>query len=485
MTLVRQCRNTFIRRFETIGYVTSQLTKRDRVYDAVGAIFLGGIRRVPRAVDDLVEEVHRQFIDADVEELRRDFVEFVLDLERDGFVVTGDTPADLERRDAGFTYQVETPKTIAVRIGSRETDVGRRPTDEVMTSHFREHPTIFGAHFELTSACNERCVHCYKPPGHVRHADIAFALDLLDQLSAMGTCSLTLSGGEPTLHPQFIEILNGARQRDFVINVLSNGLHFSPELLDTLRDVNLNMIQISLYSMDPEIHDLITAVPGSQKQTLHTIEELIARDVPVQISCPIMKQNRNGYRAVSRWCHEHKVRVLSDFIMMARSDFDTSNLANRLGIDDTRSVIQDIITADDEYQLLLDVDPRSRDLEEFASQPVCGVAIDNACFTADGTMYPCAGFQCYPLGNVREGTVRDVWENSERVRFLRQIQNGSFPTCLRCEARDYCIMCLVRNFNESGGDMFKVADHFCQVAFLNKELVEHWRVEKGGRSKVV
>ncbi len=45
-------------------------------------------------------------------------------------------------------------------------------------------------------------------------------------------------------------------------------------------------------------------------------------------------------------------------------------------------------------------------------------------------------------------------------------------------ARDYCARCLVRNYNESGGDMFAVNHHFCDVAFLNKKIVEEYK-EKG------
>ena len=50
--------------------------------------------------------------------------------------------------------------------------------------------------------------------------------------------------------------------------------------------------------------------------------------------------------------------------------------------------------------------------------------------------------------------------------------------CLECDARDYCARCLVRNYNESGGDMFAINHHFCDVARLNERLVEEFR-EKG------
>ena len=61
---------------------------------------------------------------------------------------------------------------------------------------------------------------------------------------------------------------------------------------------------------------------------------------------------------------------------------------------------------------------------------------------------------------------------------IRSVTWKDFPKCLECDARDYCNMCLVRNYNENNGDMFKTADHFCHVAHLNKRLVEEYQ-EKG------
>ena len=69
--------------------------------------------------------------------------------------------------------------------------------------------------------------------------------------------------------------------------------------------------------------------------------------------------------------------------------------------------------------------------------------------------------------------------NSEKIKELRKITQASFPKCLKCEARNYCAMCLVRNFNESGGDMFKINEHFCKVAFLNKKVVEEYFAKQG------
>lgn len=48
---------------------------------------------------------------------------------------------------------------------------------------------------------------------------------------------------------------------------------------------------------------------------------------------------------------------------------------------------------------------------------------------------------------------------------------ADFPKCATCAERDYCSVCMCRNFNESG-DMFRPAEHFCRVAALNREIVD-------------
>lgn len=470
--LVRLCSDTFVRRFGPYGFITSQLTKTDRVYDVVGAVFLEALSRAPASVAHIVDRLLAQFSDCTHEQIEADLVDFLSDLARDGYVVCGETEEEINATEPRFTYAATSPKTVAAHVLKQSSAERARPSDHLLTDWFGQHPTIFGAHIEVSSNCNERCVHCYQERHVGRHMDRDLFREILDQLTDMGTTSLTISGGEPTLHPHFEGILRQARAHDLMINVLSNGLAVSDSQIDTMRDVGLNMLQISLYSMDPVVHDAVTRVSGSHVRTVATIERLIANEIPVQISCPIMKVNRRAYRDVSCWCRERKIRVLSDFVMMAKCDFDLSNLQHRLSIDETRDVIGDILAEDSEYQLLLALEPKTRDLEDFARRPVCGVCVDNVCFTADGSMYPCSGFRGYVLGNARERPIREIWEQGERVASVRSIRNEAFPKCLRCAARDYCIMCLVRNFNESGGDMFQVAEHFCRVAFLNKELVE-------------
>ena len=84
----------------------------------------------------------------------------------------------------------------------------------------------------------------------------------------LGQSSTTLSGGEAFLHKDIIEIAEYCREKDLKISILSNLISLKDEQIPRLKAVNLSLIQVSLYSMDPEIHDFITTVKGSFDKTL-------------------------------------------------------------------------------------------------------------------------------------------------------------------------------------------------------------------------
>ncbi len=483
--LVRQAKNTFIRTTDRYGYVTNQLTYHDRSYNETGADYLKQISREPQDVEEIIDRLLQVYSDANRDELSEDFIGFITDLAADHFLVIGDTVDELDANDLAFTYSVDNPKTFAMDFAQETKEKVSESTQDFFLEEVQGRPLISSLQFELSSRCNERCIHCYIPNGKKNKGfDMPFekVKSILDEFSEMGGLHVTLSGGEAFLHKDLLAICNYCREKDLKISILSNLISLKEDQIPTLKEVNLSLIQTSLYSMDPKIHDFITTVPGSHAKTKSAIELLVKNDIPVQISCPIMKANRKGYAEVLEYAKSLKIKAQTDYIMMAQADFDTNNLANRISIEETEELLRDIIEHDIDYKKMMEEKPPvsdfiAFDLERYKKQPVCGVGYDNCCITANGDVYPCAGWQSYVLGNVYKQSLQEIWEQSLKVKELRKITQASFPQCLECEARDYCSRCLVRNYNESGGDMFKVNEHFCKVAFLNKRLVEEYRAK--------
>ena len=482
--LIRQSKNCFIRFYDNdeLGYITNQLNRHDRSYQGSGVDFLRQITRKPRSLEDILASLNEIF-DVDINTLRSDFIEFIEDLAKHKFVVIGDTELELDDNDLEFSYSMENPKTFIDDYTQTTKELVERSTQDYMLKHDSEKPRLAGLQFELTSRCNERCIHCYIPNAKKNTGvDMSFQKFkfIIDQYVEMGGLNVTLSGGEVLMNKDIIKILRYCREKDLVIILLTNLIVLKDEHIKVLKEVNVASIQVSLYSMNPNIHDMITTVKGSFEKTKNAIEKLHDADIPVQISCPVMKANKDGYVEVMKYAHGLLMKSSTDYIMMAQSDMNTSNLSNRLNIDETEKVLKDILAYDNDYResTLKQFPMSSIPIEEYSEMPLCGAGFNDLCVTVNGDVYPCAGWQSYIVGNVYKSTLKYIWDNSSKLIELRKIRKRDFPKCMTCEARDYCSMCLVRNFNESGGDMFKINKHFCDVAFLTKRIVEEWKAQK-------
>lgn len=446
-------------------------------------MFLKQISRTSISTEEAVSNLIKIYDDASYKDIEADFMDFCKDLTANQFIVMGMTENELDENDEDFTYQTEAPFTMCDDFCQDTVTKVKDNTQDYFLGEVQGSPLISALQIELSSRCNERCIHCYIPNGK-KNKGYEFPTQklksIIGEFAEMGGIHITLSGGEAFLHKHILEICKYCREKDLKISILSNLISLKDEQIPVLKSLNLSLIQTSLYSMDPQIHDTITTVKGSFQKTKAAIEKLVAADIPVQISCPLMKANKDGYPEVLKYAQKLKIKAQTDYIMMAQADLDTSNLANRLSLEETEKVIRDIFDYDLDYQALTLIQkPRNEEIkfdkERFLKQPVCGVGYDNCCITVNGDVYPCAGWQSYVLGNVYKQSLKEIWENSERVKALRKITNASFPKCNNCEAFNYCNRCLVRSYNESNGDMFALPKHFCDIAFLNMRIAKEYK----------
>lgn len=107
---------------------------------------------------------------------------------------------------------------------------------------------------------------------------------------------------------------------------------------------------------------------------------------------------------------------------------------------------------------------------------VCSVCHSSICISDNGNVYPCAGWQDYVVGNVNETSLKDIWNKSIKVQYLRSLRKRDFPKCIQCPENEFCTMCMVRNANEHPlGDPLAVNEYFCNITKLNKKMVlERW-----------
>lgn len=471
--LLRLSNQTFKRQYGPFTYFFHRINASDRVFrDA--EVFCEKLTRIPTEKSEIVDYILSVYTDGDKEEICRDFDDFVSMLVQEGYLLAGDTTDSLDAQERRFSYNVKNPKTIPQRERRMITDGGfTKISQEVLGDYFRKHPTLFSLHMDITQNCTERCRHCYIPAYNPLYLSYEKICSVLDEFSTMGGVSVTLSGGECMLHSNFTDIVQAIRDRDCSVSVLSNLTVCSDEKIRVLREADAT-VQVSLYSMVPEIHDTVTRLKGSWKRTVDAIIRLRAADVPVLISCPCLQINYQGYPDVMKFAESLKMTAQTDFIIMAKSDGDCSNLCNRLTIPQTREILEDVVLravpTESEY---FAVGKKAKMLtpEAWMAKKVCGAGIDSMCLAANGDFYPCPAFGDYVVGNVYKQSLAEVWQHSPQLNQVRNVTKAKFPKCAVCKDRDYCSICLCRNYNETG-DMFTPAEHFCKVAEQNHIVVD-------------
>lgn len=450
------------------------------MYNETGVDYLRTLSRVPTRVEAIVsEQLLSLYDEVSFDEIYCDFCGFLYELADNGFVFIGESEEQLVSNEDKWYSNYYTQNTH-----SYHQDIAQSvemSTQETALDRFGEQPYLMSLQFELTSRCNERCIHCYIPNAKKdKGIDLPIGLfkRTIDQFSDMGGLQVSLSGGEIFLHDNIIDMIKYCREKDMQITLLSNLISLNEEQLKAIKDANVSMIQASLYSMDAEIHDSITTVKGSYNRTREAIEKLVKEKIPVIISCPLMKANAQSYHDILDYAHSLGIKAQTDFILMAEENMCTDNLTNRISLSDTENVIREILLNGgvDSADAISDTNqPNKVNLK--MSQSVCAAGITNLCINANGDVYPCNGWQGFKAGNLYKESLSRIWANSESLKELRTITRASFKECLDCDATDYCSICMARNYNESNGNHLKINPHFCEIAHLNKRI--HEEMQKG------
>jgi len=485
----KQKSTVMFRNYESFGYLTDnrnfgyQQTNNteniigDKIISESGAVFLSVLGRKPQTLDQLANKIIKQFTDVDIRTLKNDAREFYCMLESDGFIVSGKTLEECNKKDTRFSYKIIEPE-IEKKDFSPTIMHPEKSTQDFLEEYFEGKPQLTNLHIEITSKCNERCVHCYIPhDDKVSSIEPDLFYDVLKQCKKMRLLHLTLSGGEPMLHKNFCDFLRKCKEYDFSVNVLSNLTLLDDEIIKEMKANPLLGVQVSLYSMNSNIHDEITQMKGSFVKTKNAILKLIENDIPLQISCPIMKQNKDCYDEVIKWANKHKIHAGDDYVIIAKYNHTIQNLSCRLSINEIREVINYRVANDAKYleQMEKEAD-KKKDIT--SNNIVCSICHSSICITDNGNVYPCAGWQDYVVGNIKETSLFDIWNNSEKVQYLRGLRKKDFPKCIQCLDKEYCTMCMVRNANENPqGDPLVVNEFFCNIAKLNRQRVLKWKEE--------
>ena len=100
--------------------------------------------------------------------------------------------------------------------------------------------------------CNLACTYCNEYDKTSDPVPIDVMLERIDKLAEFGTSVITISGGEPMMHPEIYEIIARIRHHGMIAGLISNGYYFQPEKVKKLNEAGLDYLQISIDNVTPD-----------------------------------------------------------------------------------------------------------------------------------------------------------------------------------------------------------------------------------------
>ncbi len=100
--------------------------------------------------------------------------------------------------------------------------------------------------------CNLACTYCNEYDKTSDPVPLPTMLARIDHLAALGSSVVTISGGEPMMHPDLDAIITRIRERDMLAGVITNGFYLGPERIEKLNAAGLEYLQISIDNVKPD-----------------------------------------------------------------------------------------------------------------------------------------------------------------------------------------------------------------------------------------
>ena len=174
----------------------------------------------------------------------------------------------------------------------------------------------------LTKRCNLKCDHCYldattKAAGGDDELSTEECFRLIDQIAEVNKgCLLVITGGEPLVRPDILDIARHAVKLGFMVVFGTNGMLINDQMAKTLVEIGVMGVGISIDSLDAARHNQFRGVPGAWEAAVAGIEASKRNGLQFQIHFSAQPMNYQELPAVIEWAHNLGARVLNVFFMV-------------------------------------------------------------------------------------------------------------------------------------------------------------------------
>ncbi|MBU4189454.1 MAG: PqqD family peptide modification chaperone [Candidatus Thermoplasmatota archaeon] len=303
-------------------------------------------------------------------------------------------------------------------------------------------------YLEITSKCNLRCKHCYLPvfkqtPNNLTLEEIT---RVVHDFSEIGGKYITITGGEPLLHPDWYKIADICAQSRCSVTLLTNGTLLNKNVVSHLYSKNL-FIGVSIGGASARTQDYIHG-KGSFKKTLKGIDQLLSvyDGSKVAICFTPMRHNLKDIPKLFEFASQRNIGRLHFSLLEKRGRAKAYERLLNLTEKQKITLFKMLYCESLKYgkQIQVDISQHPNLLTRFAGKTIkyeypLG---ETLYITSSGDVFPSAYIenQEFLLGNIRSTSIkRIITTNTFKnmfVRWGRRIEK--IPACRMCSYKVYC-----------------------------------------------
>jgi len=336
---------------------------------------------------------------------------------------------------------------------------------------FPYNPKVVG--WELTLACNMNCIHCGSSAGSPREneLDIEEGLSLIVQLIDLEVKIVTLSGGEPLIHPGWDKYAKKLSEAGIDVYMISNGLLLKKNA-KKIKNAGINRMGISLDGME-ETHNFIRNNPVSFQTAMDGIKEAINEGLTPGAVTHISKANFSEMEDMYDLFNEMGLKfwqIQITFPLGRMKEHDDYSLDP-----EDLPKIAEFIHNKQKQKDKINVVPGDN-VGYYGSLPIRDKSW-KGCFAgrhligidADGAVKGCLSLpREFVEGYIREEPLRKIWEDVNRFRYNRYFSPENLEGfCRDCPRGDPCRAgCVVTAYSSTGN---RFSNPYCIYRIENRK----------------
>ncbi len=330
--------------------------------------------------------------------------------------------------------------------------------------------------WNLTYRCNLACEHCYLDAGPAKVASAAFAdrselnteqcYRVIDEIATFAPeCVTILTGGEPLLRRDIVDIIRYAASKELWVVVGTNGVKITENLAEILKAEGVRGLALSLDALDPGRHDAFRRVRGAWANTVEGAKILTRVGLPFIVQTTVGAHNREELEEIAAFAHDElgaKVWNVYFLVPSGRGSFVSDIapaeydqvLAQLAEIQRTWSskMLVNAKCAPHFVRTLLSSDspaPFPKSFEGGAGG--CPAGTHYLGIRPNGDVTPCPYLPLF-AGNLGSTGLREIWDSSDLFTQIRQ-RNNLGGRCGSCELSGMCGGCRARAHGMTGDVM--------------------------------